>query len=252
MPAGKTTTHLSHSQVSEFLICPRRYHLHRRLGLPPEFRPSPLLFGICMHEALARYHQKRLEGRRAGASELLDVFTGRWQAEKLPVKLKEDESAASIRKEAEGLLAVYLEEFEAAGEVLAVEEPFRLTLDGSFPEVWGRIDLAESLEDRLVLTDFKTASSAREPDPGQLVLYRRALRALGYAEEGPVVCRYVSLVRTKTPKVCVFEPEIGPEDLKRLTALYGAAWRDIRSGCRFPRPGWPCEGCQWRSACDQA
>ena len=39
----KKELHLSHSQVTEFMRCPRKYHLHYRLGLPAEFCPSGLL-----------------------------------------------------------------------------------------------------------------------------------------------------------------------------------------------------------------
>jgi len=49
----KKELHLSHSQISEFTRCPRKYHLHYRLGLPAEFCPSGLLFGSAVHEAIA-------------------------------------------------------------------------------------------------------------------------------------------------------------------------------------------------------
>ena len=72
-----TEVHISHSQINEFLGCPRRYHLHRRLGLKPAFCPSPLLFGGSVHEALALYHQARLEGREAGPPPTQQIPTAR-------------------------------------------------------------------------------------------------------------------------------------------------------------------------------
>jgi ATP-dependent helicase/DNAse subunit B len=63
MEAPGREVHLSYSQVSEFIRCPRRYHLRRRLGLEPDFVPSALVFGSAMHEALARLHMMRLEGK---------------------------------------------------------------------------------------------------------------------------------------------------------------------------------------------
>ena len=83
--SSKQDLHLSHSQVGEFTRCPRKYHLHRRLGLPAAFCPSGLLFGSAVHEALARYHQSRLEGKEAPLEKLLDAYRARWKGERLPV-----------------------------------------------------------------------------------------------------------------------------------------------------------------------
>ena len=84
--------HLSHSQVSEFVQCPRKYHIHRRLGLAPEFMPSGLLFGSAIHEALALYHQQRLEGKSATEEQLYRAFIEDWDEEQLPVRYRPGES----------------------------------------------------------------------------------------------------------------------------------------------------------------
>jgi len=245
--------HISHSQVSEFLRCPRKYHLHYRLGLEPEFCPSGLLFGSAVHEAIALYHQMRLEGRDASPGELLSAFGERWRREVLPVKLKPRESAASLTKVASRLLQFYVSEPRCCGEVVAVEEPFSIRLAPDIPEVWGVIDLVElSPEGRLVITDFKTAGSRSEPEREQLVLYREALRGLDYPGNGQVTARYVVLLKSREPDIAVYEPEICPADGERLRRRYAAVWRDMEAGCSFPIPGWQCADCQWQRHCDQA
>jgi len=93
MSRSKAEVHLSHSQVREFLRCPRKYHLHRRLGLEPEFCPSGLLFGSAMHRALALYHQRRLEGRSASLGDLLGAFNRCVDDESLPVRYRRGEDA---------------------------------------------------------------------------------------------------------------------------------------------------------------
>jgi len=250
-PAQKL--HLSHSQVSEFLQCPRRYHLHRRLGLAPEFTPSALLFGSGVHAAIARLHQMRLEGQAATLSELLSAFLDRWEDERTPVRYRPAENEKALHRKAEQILKAYLQDPHCAGEPLAVEEPFRIPFGEDIPPVWGTIDLVESTpEGGLVLTDFKTAASRREPAPEQLILYREALKALDYPGAERATVRYVVLLKTKEPDVWATSPEIGPGAAQRLRRLYGAVWKDIESGCSHPKTGWWCAGCQWRRHCDQA
>jgi len=104
----KKELHLSHSQISEFTRCPRKYHLHYRLGLPAEFCPSGLLFGSAVHEAIAFYNQKRLEGKEATLDELSTVFHRCWERESLPVRLKAGESKRSAAARAKEILEFFL------------------------------------------------------------------------------------------------------------------------------------------------
>ena len=249
----KGKTHLSHSQISEFLQCPRRYHLHHRLGLEAAFQPAGLLFGSAVHEAIALYNQMRLEGREATLDALHEAFRSRWCTERLPVRLKSGRSEKALLASARKLLEAYLASRVPSGQVLAVEEPFHVRLVPELPEFWGAIDLVEqTAEGSLVLTDYKTASSRTEPEADQLVLYREALGVLGYPGASNARARYVMLIKAKEPAIEVIEPELGTEHSERLVSLYRAVWADIERGCSFPRRGWQCQDCQWQAHCDQA
>lgn len=248
---GKVEVHLSHSQINEFLRCPRKYHLHRRLGLEPEFCPSALLFGSAIHRALALYHQRRLEGRLASLAELMSEFRECVDGEALPVRYRKGQDAKGLKQKARGMLEHYLANTQPAGDVLAVEEGFRLRLFEQLPAIYGRIDLVEQTEDEhLVVTDFKTAKSRRTPDPDQLVLYREAVSKLDYPGK-EVRIRYVVLLKTAEPDIAVYEPKLQPDALDSLAALYQEVWRAIQSGSSYPRTGWWCNGCQWARYCDR-
>jgi len=243
--------HLSHSQITEFLTCPRKYHLHRVLALPAAFMPSGLLFGVSMHAALALYNQRRLEGREAGFDELYGEFVNSWDAEQLPVFYKRGDDEAGLKGLAKGMLRSYLARPASSGEVVAVEEPFALGLTGELPQVEGRIDLIERTGDGgCVLTDYKTARSRRVPSPDQFVLYREAAARLGLADAERLRVRYVLLLKTASADVQVVEVPVGPADLERLISIYVSAWREIERGCSFPRTGWWCKGCQWKGYCE--
>ena len=164
-----------------------------------------------------------------------------------------DHDAESLREKAQGMIAAYLEDPPIAGRPLAVEESINTCLRDDLPPLLGRIDLLERAEDGgLVLTDFKTASSRRSKDPSQLVLYREALRLLGYPGAGEAEVRYVVLLKTKEPDVDVQVPQLHGGELKRLLGLYRAAWHSIQQGAAHPVPGWWCRDCQWKHRCDQA
>jgi len=243
--------HLSYSQVQEFTQCPKRYHLHRRQGLAPEFVPSGLIFGSAIHEAIALFHQARLEGREVDVEELLAAFSNCWSAEQLPVRYSPGSSEAGLMRRAKKMLEYYLANPHCAGEVLAIEEAFSLNLSPDLPPVVGRIDLVErSAEGHLVVTDFKTAKSRQTPSTDQLVLYQEAAKGLDRAGNSQVLTRYVVLLKTKEPEVVVYEPEITPGQIDRLCRTYLDVWEAIEAGVKHPHTSWWCGSCQWQRHCD--
>ena len=204
-------------------------------------------------KALAVYHQARLEGKDASLDQLLGAFRERWEGERLPVKLKAGETVKALAERTEAMLGLYAASPHLAGNVIAVEEPFRFRFAEGVPEIMGVIDLVEKGADgSLVLTDFKTAASRSAPAPEQLVLYREALRALDYPESDAITLRYVVLLKTSKGDIVVFQPQVQPDHAQRLRKRYAAVWRDIQCGCSFPQPDWQCADCQWRRHCDQA
>ncbi len=245
--------HISHSQVQEFTQCPRKYHLHRRLEVPPDFMPSALLFGIALHETLALFHQRRLEGRAVSLEELHNTFLGHWEAEELPVKYSRRENEEALIGVAKRMVEVYVDDPGCCGEVLGVEEPFRVDLSPKLPPIHGRIDLVEkSANDQLVVTDFKTSKNGNKPASDQLVVYRRAVTDLGFPANSAVQCRYVVLTKTAEPEIKVFEVDVTAEDVVKLVSRYEQVWQAIQGGSSYPRTGWWCKGCQWARHCDAA
>lgn len=250
--ATEKKTHISYSMINEFLSCPRKFHLHRRLRLPPAFVPSALIFGSAIHEAIACYQQGRLEGREVEQEKLLQVFAQRWDSEKLPVRFNKGEDSDGLLDMAIALIGAFMQEPATCGQPLAVEQNVRTRLGENIPELWGVIDLLEESEEGLVLTDFKTASSRRTQDGAQLVLYKAALQALGYPGAQSAKIRYVILVKNKKPVVQIQEPHQMPHHLSKLMSLFESSWEAIKRGVKHPVPGWQCGTCQWKHRCDQA
>ncbi|MGB6063163.1 MAG: PD-(D/E)XK nuclease family protein [Desulfomonilaceae bacterium] len=55
--------HLSYSQINCYMTCPLKYRYHYLDQIEPPFVASALLFGSCIHEAVASFYQSCLEGR---------------------------------------------------------------------------------------------------------------------------------------------------------------------------------------------
>ena len=73
---------VSISQLKEFTICPRRYQLHRVLGVEPAFVPVPLALGLATHAAMGTMYTSIHERAEVPpVDEVLQVFRDTWALE---------------------------------------------------------------------------------------------------------------------------------------------------------------------------
>ncbi len=243
-------THLSHSQIQEFTWCSMKYCLHRIRGVEPEFVPSSLVFGVSIHEALATYHKGLADGRQTALEELYDVFDRRWGEEPLPVHYSAGKSESGLKAIAHSLLKAYLSEAPLTGQIVRVEEFFRIILHDELPPIHGYIDLIERTpDDQLVITDLKTSSRDGPPGPAQLVLYSQALDAVGLDTESPVRLQYVVLPKKRDSHLSTFPVQVTQEDVDRLTSDYRKVFQAIQEGAFRPRSDKWCGECQWKNRC---
>jgi len=244
-------THLSHSQIQESTWCSMKYCLHRIRGVEPEFVPSSLVFGVSIHEALATYHKGLADGRQTALEELCSVFDRRWQAEPLPVHYRAGESERGLRAIARSLLQTYVREAPLAGDIIAVEEFFRIILHDELPPILGYVDLIERTPDgEIVISDFKTSSRDEPPGPDQLILYSQALDSLGLDTDACVRLQYVVLPKKSDPRISTHPVQVSQEDVERLTDRYREVYQAIQEGAFHPRSDKWCGECQWKNSCD--
>ena len=268
--AGKPgDAHLSHSQVRAYAGCSLAWYLSRRYQ--PEFVAASLVFGSSIHAAINSFYQGRLEGRDVSQEDMLTAFSAHWSDEivgknsrtptatPVPVKFtSKEEDEAGMRALAERVLGAFLASVQP-GEVVAVEEPFEVTLASDLPPVKGRIDLLEIREDadgvrRLHLVDFKT--SARRPtgediDADQLLLYALAADEIGWPDDLglPLALRFDYLTKVKAPELISVPVANTRHGLARFVEKVRQCWRGVRAEVVFPSPSWRCSGCGYSRAC---
>lgn len=262
---------ISYSQVRTYCLCPMQWRLSR--DYEPEFTPSALRFGGAVHEAVALFYGARKAGRTLALSDLVDTFEIAWTGppDDPPVRFGRSETESAMKALARAMLSAFraAKDREAAdggkAEVLAVEEGFRLVLDGMEAAVTGRIDLVERRDGTVWVVDHKTARSAPDEsvDPDQLAIYAEAvagmdlggepgkkISARGRGATPPLArCRLDAITKTARPQVLSVEVPMSPElvrvTLEKVRTIRRAMLEDIV----YPVPGWQCAGCQWKSRC---
>jgi putative RecB family exonuclease len=244
----------SASQLTTYVMCPRRFAFQYVLGVEPEFRSVALVLGSAIHSAVDWWYEERLASRtptiedalRIVSSDLLAEIEGhriRWKAA----------TPGSLDEDARRYLALYLEQ-HGAMEVAAVEQPFEVELeDSDTGEVRGRklkgyFDL--TLENHRII-ELKT--SARAWDENALVRHLQLgayIHAANTLHGGPHPIEVQVIVKLKRePRIETHVVERGePANRWWLRAAW-AIEEAIAAGHFPPSPSPLCGECEFEKAC---
>lgn len=261
MGAPETLT-VSVSQLKEFLICPRRYQLHRVLGVEPEFTPVPLVLGSAAHSAFAHLYSTIADTNELPAvADVIQVFRDAWDvAIAGPIAVKLDEDAANPIDVGVKIVRAMHEHVAASGavEVVGVEVPFSgvVLFDPDSGEVLdeqltGFIDLVVRERDRNVIVEHKTGARKWAQDQldhdFQTTAYQIAAPTIGLGDD--VGLRYQVVTKTKVAIVQVEDvvrDELATTDFLRTAS---GVLRAIGSESFWPVRSWACKSCPYSHAC---
>lgn len=151
--------YLSFSKTACVEFCGYRYLLEYVKLKRPSPEPDYFVKGQAFHETVASLYRDRTQGRPADADPLLPLLNP-----SLPARIEVENA---IR------LAV---QNAYDGEVVAVEEPFVLSLGRNLPPCVGVIDLILRRGKTFLIVDHKTGKRFNEADELQLALYREHVR----------------------------------------------------------------------------
>ncbi|MHB9029768.1 MAG: RecB family exonuclease [Candidatus Latescibacterota bacterium] len=251
--------HLSASAIHDYLECGLRYRLARVEKRKPDCVPDSLLFGTVIHRSLKMFHRERMAGNRVEREELLRSFERFWREDaedRTDLRYGEGKTFENYLALGKELLATYYDEAPRDGfRVIAVEEPFRLAVEGVSAPIIGVIDLVEEdSQGTIVVSDFKTTSRAFSPEEVnrsmQLTLYGMAVRAGGFSDR-EILVRFDCLVKTKVPGFRQYYSIRTPEDEARAVRKIRHIWDGIMKGVFIPDDhSWKCPRCEYRTGCD--
>lgn len=248
----KKAPHISFSQINTMLMCPLKYKYTYIDGIPMPLLPSSMVLGSALHESIAHFYQLHLEGIAATKGELTEVFTKRWreEEEKTEIRYNGDDREATMIL-ADKLIDVFLEKVQPQN-VVAIEQPFRIELEG-MPPLVGVIDLIEEDDSGSpVVVDHKCVgkriSDAELSANMQMTCYSLAAKHLGYQAE-PLL-RFDTLLKTKIP---AYEHQYTirtDRDRARFLKLIRSVWDAIQKEAFYPNPSFMCATCQYKAICD--
>jgi DNA helicase-2/ATP-dependent DNA helicase PcrA len=159
-PAAAIATHnipglppssFSFSMLEEYLDCPERYRLRHVVGVPTPAHHS-LTYGRALHAAVAWFHLRIAAGETPAEQALFDEFRRNWMSEGFLSREHEEARFASGLRTLAGFRTRALAQ---PGNVVAVERPFELTLDGM--RIRGRVDRLDQDERGAVIVDYKSS-----------------------------------------------------------------------------------------------
>jgi putative RecB family exonuclease len=252
--------HLSASSVNDYIDCGLLYKFGRVDKIKPEFKADALELGSAIHLVLAEFYNEKKKGNKLQIKEIHEFFEGSWRelAEDNPeIQYSEDKDFETLLREGKELLTVWYNKLsENDFKVIAVEEPFILTLRELAIPLIGYIDLLEEDESgTVIITDFKTSGrsySADEVDKNlQLTIYQLAAKGNGYRNR-EILLKFDALIKTKTPKFEQFYTLRTEIEEKRAIKKIQEVWNGIHKEVFIPNDGhWKCKNCGFKKHCDE-
>ena len=246
----------SHSRLSAFETCPRKFQYRYLWKLPAESESIEAFVGKRVHEVLERLHRaadsRGVPSLPRVIQRYQQLFDDAYDSRRVRI-VREGLNLDFYRELGENCLANYYHEHYPfdADETLALEEHVRFSLDseGEY-RMQGFVDrIARARDGAIEIQDFKT--SARLPSKNQLAEDRQlALYQIGlgsrFGEGRPVrlVWHFLRQGRTLVSTRAPVQLARLAEDTRRLIDR-------IESTVDFPaRRGPLCGWCEFRAGCD--
>lgn len=243
--------HMSVSQVTTWLACPRKYRFRYLDKREPESKSGGLAFGSAVHSALAWWQEERIQGRVPDLDRALRIFRADWTAQVAdPLLDLEDRIPDELQELGEALVRLFVERFAQEPPPQAVEARFEVALadpvDGD-PLPVPLVGYFDAVSPGLAW-EIKTASrkTAVSEYGLQLAAYSYAVRMT--TGKRPHL-RVVQLVKTKVPKIEVEELTLSDREEAWFVEVAVEVFDAITRGAFPPSPSWQCARCEYRGAC---
>jgi putative RecB family exonuclease len=244
----------SHSSLSSFETCPKKYQLRYLLKVPVESEGIEAFVGKRVHEVMERLYAFASRGLVPSLARVIARFRANWEeqydAERLRI-VREEMTPGDYRQAGERCLEnAYRRLYPFDDETLGLEREIQFPLDPQGAYAFrGVIDrLVRARDGALEIHDYKTGRRVPpqvELDRDrQLALYEIGARAaLGEEGEVRLVWHYLypNVVRVS---------QRTPEQLAALRAETRGVIDRIRAETEWePREGPLCRWCEYRSVC---
>ena len=238
------TLSLSYYQIDDYLTCPLKYKYVHILRVPI-MEHHAVIYGRAMHDAVTRYFQFKLAGKKMDLAGLLQVFKETFDPQGfLDIKHQEER----FRVGCSALSRFFKEEEKKNIHPLFIEKDFTFLLGAN--RIIGRFDRVDKEGEGVVIIDFKTSEISKQKDADkrakenmQLVLYALAYKSIFGVFPERVELHFLEsgLVGAKT---------IDDNELDKITEKIDKVSSGIRSHNFKATPNYmDCEYCAYKQIC---
>ncbi len=258
--------YVTYSQVATYQKCPLQWKFRYVDGAEPEEVSAALLLGSGVHAAIEHHFQQIMQaGVLPSIDELLRVFDACWDKEinALPVTYPKGQDRVTVRATAQRMIEQFMASPHAVpeGQIVGIEETFRVVLADDLPDLMGRIDVVTWLGNELLITDYKTARSMWAPDTAQenadqLMLYSVGMQDLArtLSDDAKIALRFVIVTKTKEVKIESLPVKLDPDRLHRtrltVRSVVAAMQHASKTESVYPSPSqFNCATCPYGRRC---
>lgn len=154
---------LSYYQIDDYLTCPLKYKYVNILRVPI-MEHHTVIYGRAMHEAVCRYFQYKLAGKKMELGGLLGVFENSFDPQGFLDKRHQEER---FRVGRDALARFYKTQEESRATPAHIEKDFSFLLDNN--RIRGRFDRIDKEDDELAVIDFKTSEITKQEEADKRV-----------------------------------------------------------------------------------
>lgn len=180
---------LSYYHIDDYLTCPLKYKYVNILRVPI-MEHHTVIYGRAMHDAVSKYFQFKMAGKKMARADLLNVFRESFD----PQGFLDEKHQEERFRAGEGALAKFFEaEEKRNSSPQFIEKEFTFILDDN--KIVGRFDRVDMQEDGAVIMDFKTSQidNQKDADKRTQESMQLALYALAYENIFGVLPKRVEL-----------------------------------------------------------
>ena len=186
---------LSYYHIDDYLTCPLKYKYVHILRVPI-MEHHTVIYGRAMHDAVSKYFQFKLAGKKMELGDLLAVFRQAFDPQGF---LDEKHQQERLRVGQEALGRFFHDEENRNSRPLYIEKDFSFILESN--KINGRFDRVDMEEDGAVIMDFKTSQIDTQKEADKRV--KESLQLSLYA------VAYVTIFGKHPKKVALYFLESG-------------------------------------------
>ena len=238
---------LSYYQIDDYLTCPLKYKFVHILRVPI-LEHHTVIYGRAMHEAVTKYFQLKMAGKKMELADLLSAFSASFDPQGFLDQRHQEER---FRVGRQALIRFFNDEEKRDSKPLYIEKLFSFIFANN--KINGRFDRIDAYEDGAVIMDFKTSEVDKQKDADkrcresdQLAIY-----AMAYQNIFGVLPVRVELYFLESG--LIGSHAIGEGDLDKVKEKINQASRGIR-GLNFKAsPAYmACTYCAYNQICPEA